>query len=134
MHVRAALAGSVFHYVDEPLMAYRRHPGQLSGELAFRDDVVAAWDQFAFADQSCEERRRARLADALAARAGARLREARYAEARRDIDRAHALRASPRRARERAIGVLSRHPAIAPMALRALERTRLVRPQGGAAA
>jgi glycosyltransferase involved in cell wall biosynthesis len=134
MHVRAAQAGALFHYVDEPLMAYRRHPGQLSAELAFRDDVVAAWEQFTFADASCERRRLRRLAAALTSRAGSRLREGRYAEARGDIERAAAVGPGPRRARERVIGVLSRHPGLAPAVLRAVDRGRLGGPRPGTAA
>jgi glycosyltransferase involved in cell wall biosynthesis len=134
MHVRAALAGAVFHYVDEPLMAYRRHPGQLSGELAFRDDVVAAWEQFSFEDAACERRRRKRLAAALVSRAGGRLREARYADALHDVERAHALGTGPRRPREHAIGALARHPALAATFMRALDRARLAGPRPGTAA
>lgn len=75
LQVRAAQSGCVFHYIDEPLMVYRVHNTQLSGELEFRNHGVAVWRLFTFDEGSVEEayRRRA-LAEALLSCAAAQLR------------------------------------------------------------
>jgi glycosyltransferase involved in cell wall biosynthesis len=43
--MRAALAGVVFYYVARPLMVYRVHPQQLSGQDEFRGHVQCIWDE-----------------------------------------------------------------------------------------
>jgi glycosyl transferase family 2 len=59
MMARAALSGVAFYYVTEPLMVYRRHAGQLSGQQGFKDQVAGVWDEFDFpADSEFERTRR----------------------------------------------------------------------------
>lgn len=48
MMMRAALAGVVFYYIAEPLMVYRVHPEQLSGQAEFSEHVRRLWDEFDF--------------------------------------------------------------------------------------
>lgn len=124
LHVRAALAGCAFHYVDEPLMAYRTHPGQLSSDQHFRDDVVAAWEQFEFDDPECERLRRGRLARALTSRAAGRLKHGDAEQARADIARARLLERRAIRLRDRAIGYLATHPSLVPAAMSAIARAK----------
>jgi len=52
MMMRAALAGVVFYYVRDPLMVYRVHPEQLSGQQEFREQVRSIWDEFDFMEGS----------------------------------------------------------------------------------
>lgn len=52
MMMRAALAGVIFYYVREPLMIYRVHPAQLSGQEEFREHVRRLWDEFDFMEGS----------------------------------------------------------------------------------
>jgi hypothetical protein len=124
MHVTAAEEGVVFHYVEEPLMVYRHHAGQLSEQLAFRDDVVAAWEMFEFDDPHCERLRRHRLREALVARGAARLRERRFGDAKGDLERARGLDGEAARPRERAIALLARHPVLATPVISAFARLR----------
>ncbi|HEY1774787.1 MAG TPA: glycosyltransferase [Solirubrobacteraceae bacterium] len=52
MMMRAALAGVMFYYVSEPLMVYRVHSEQLSGQEEFREHVRRLWDEFDFPEGS----------------------------------------------------------------------------------
>ncbi len=124
MHMRAAEAGVVFEYVDEPLMVYRAYHEQLTADIRFRDHVVRAWELFEFADPEAENLRRDRLRGALITRASMQLRFGRWGEVVADLDRAAALGALG--ARGRTIGFLAAHPRLAPVALRALSRAHLV--------
>ena len=74
IQIRAAQSDWAFHYIDEPLMVYRVHAGQLSGDLDFRDHGVRLWRMFAFAQGSEEETLRRRLlTEALLSSAAARI-------------------------------------------------------------
>jgi glycosyltransferase involved in cell wall biosynthesis len=99
MHLRAAQAGWAFAYIDEPLMAYRVHAGQLtSHEARFRGDLVKAWELFEFDNPDWERERRDFLAEALIALAATHVKAGERAEARTAIARARELghRFSPR--------------------------------------
>jgi hypothetical protein len=126
MHLRAADAGWPFFYVDEPLMVYRRHHGQLSSVMGFRDQGVGAWEMFEFDDPEAERLRRERLADALLARAAARLRTGEHQGASEDVERAAQLSPGSPGFRGRAVRFLARHPSLTPPALELLRRTRLI--------
>jgi hypothetical protein len=93
MWIRAALAGWAFHYVDEPLVAYRLHPAQLSWRPGIEARPIRVYERFRFADRACERLRRGRLAEARLSLAGALLWRGRVGEARREIG--HARRAMP---------------------------------------
>lgn len=115
MHLRAAEAGWAFHYIDTPLMAYRVHTGQLTGDEArFRGDLVAAWDLFTFVNADDELLRRRILASALVARAATHLKagEGRLAES--AASRAETL---VRRLglRETVIAMLAHHHLLTPL-------------------
>lgn len=114
MHLRAAEAGWAFYYVDTPLMAYRVHAGQLTGnESRFRGDLVSAWDLFAFADPECEALRRRYLADALIARAATHLKEGEPEQAAAAAARARALVDRLDR-RGAVVAALARKPRLSP--------------------
>lgn len=74
LFARAADCGWAFHYVDEPLMAYRVHPQQLSAQPGFRSDTVSAWKALRFSDEVAERLRRELLKESLISRAAAALR------------------------------------------------------------
>ena len=93
--LRAASGGWPFYYVDEPLGISRFNREQVSlsdDELPTRQ--IATYGAFRFEDPTCEELRRARVAEFLLARAHVRLRRRRLRDARADIARANAT--SPR--------------------------------------
>lgn len=92
LQIRAAQAGCVFHYIDESLMVYRVHSGQLSGELEFRDHYVKLWRLFAFEAGSEEEQlRRWRLAEALLSTTAAQIQRGEIDAARRSAAEAAEL-------------------------------------------
>jgi glycosyltransferase involved in cell wall biosynthesis len=100
IQARVAEARRVFHYIDRPLMVYRCHAGQLTASSSrFRDDGVAVWRQFRFADRHCEALRRRRLSEALASRGKLRLQLGEVAGAHRDLIEAAQLAPLDRRAR-----------------------------------
>jgi glycosyltransferase involved in cell wall biosynthesis len=90
---RLAEMGLAFEYVDIPLMRYRSHPAQLSGERGFRSDRIAAWSDLRFSDAVAENARLRKLGEALVARASLHLQEGKRAEARADLRMAHSLAA-----------------------------------------
>lgn len=128
LFVRAALAGWPFYYLDSPLMVYRVHEGQTSRSEAYRDRIVAAWEQFELADPECERLRRKELAEAYVGRAGALLRAGRPAEARADLERARATDRRVLRARRLALAALARRPELLPAAQAAWRLARRLRP------
>jgi hypothetical protein len=93
MWIRAALAGWPFHYLDEPLAVYRLHPAQLSWSPGIQTRSIRLFERFRFEDAECERLRRARLAEARLAQAGAHLWRLRLRDARRQISLA--CRAAP---------------------------------------
>lgn len=114
MHLRAAEAGWAFFYVDTPLMAYRVHAGQLTGQEArFRGDLVSAWDLVEFEDAECEALRHRILASALIARAATHLKAGEGEQAKATAARARALlpKLSPR---EAVIATLARNHSLSP--------------------
>lgn len=95
LHCRLAALGWSFYYVDEPLMTYRVHSGQLTGtSQQFREDGVRLWEILRFDDPAAERVRERALAQALISRAGQELQAGDTRPARRDLG--HALRLSPR--------------------------------------
>jgi glycosyltransferase involved in cell wall biosynthesis len=126
MHARAAELGWPFLYIDEPLMVYRRHAGQLSSAMRFRDDVVEAWELIVFTDPRAEAMRRRRLAEALCSRAAARLKAGRASDARVDIARAAELDGAAIGARGRTVRFLAHHPALGRAATNVAGRARLI--------
>jgi hypothetical protein len=87
--LRAASAGYPFYFIPEPLTVLSVHPDQLSwSEEALPSRVIATLEAFRFDDPLCDRLRRARLAEALLARAHGELRRRRFAAAHRDISRA----------------------------------------------
>jgi glycosyltransferase involved in cell wall biosynthesis len=90
---RLAELGLVFEYVDVPLMRYRSHPAQLSGEREFRSDRIAAWSDLHFSDAVAERARLRNLGESLVARARLHLQEGKRSEARADLRTAHSLTA-----------------------------------------
>jgi glycosyltransferase involved in cell wall biosynthesis len=127
MFLRAAEAGYAFHYVDEPLMAYRMsHPNQLSQQAAFRHDTVEVWELFEFADPAAEKLRRGHLARELVSRAALNLKEGKHDEALADLERADDLAPGSLGTRGRLVRSLARHPTLAPPALGLLRKTGLI--------
>jgi glycosyltransferase involved in cell wall biosynthesis len=125
MFVGAALAGWPFFYIDEPLVVYRKHEGQIGvAELRNREHVVALWDSYRFEDREAESARRAKLAHWLIACAGARLKQGDAAGARADLARANAIDARIDRPRRLALTLLARQPALVAPANRAWRRLR----------
>jgi glycosyltransferase involved in cell wall biosynthesis len=114
MHTQAALHGWPFYYLDEPLMAYRVHGGQLSRHAErFRNDRVKVWELFRFDDDApCEELRKSRLGRALVSRAAWRLRTGSYEDAKRDAERARSLGVARASLRVRATVFLAEHSLI----------------------
>lgn len=124
LQIRAAVAGAVFFYLDRPLVAYRVHPGQLSGsEQRFRDDHVALWSSFHFNDPECEMVRTELLRGSLFSRAATSLKHARADEAWSYVEAALALDAGPLAVRETMIKALSCHPRLARLVAWGWERT-----------
>jgi glycosyltransferase involved in cell wall biosynthesis len=90
---RLAELGLAFEYVDVPLMRYRSHSAQLSGERGFRSDRIAAWSDLRFSDGIAERARLRELGEAHVARASLHLQQGKRAEARADLRTAHSLAA-----------------------------------------
>lgn len=111
LFVSAARLGFVFTYLDEPLMVYRIHPGQLTaGERRFRDDGVLVWDHFEF-DGDAERLRCHRQGAALISRAGTAAAAGDGAGVRRDLRRAREL-SSQQPIRVLALTLLSGQPQL----------------------
>lgn len=89
MHARIAASGWSFYYVDEPLMSYRVHDGQLSSsKTRFRDDGVHLWELLEFDSGKAESLRKEALAKALVSRAAARVGRDEVQSARCDLRKA----------------------------------------------
>ena len=113
MHASIAAAGWSFYYVDKPLMFYRVHDGQLSGDKTrFRDDGVRLWELLKFDSTEAEAIRKRALARALISRAGARLQRNEIQDARGDLLQARrADLAATLTPRSIGVALLSRVPA-----------------------
>lgn len=125
LHVCLAQRGAVFAYVNEPLMAYRVHPGQLSqSEERFRNDRVAVWSLFKFDDPVAERYRRQRLAGALVDRAATHLKGRRFDAARADLNAASQADPSVGGVRGATLRGIARFPWAVPPATAALRLAR----------
>jgi glycosyltransferase involved in cell wall biosynthesis len=119
-YLRVAQAGFVFHYLDEPLMCYRVHAGQMSSDgQRFREDLVKLYDSLHFDDPECERIRRAHLARSLASMAASRLKHGRYPEAREAAMRARRTAFSALSTRQRAVVMLAGSAVLARLARQA---------------
>ena len=127
MHVRAAILGWAFFYVDEPLMIYRVHSGQASKAAGrFRDDQVRLWDRFAFDVPEVERLRVGPLAAALVSRSAWRLRTGAGPESAADAMRARSLQPGGWSLREKATLWLAGHPHLASPVVSVINRVRLL--------
>lgn len=134
--MRTAEAGWSFHFIDERLMIYRVHPGQVShDEGLIRERAVRVWSRFRFDDPLAEGLRRRRVAEALLDRANLRLRQGRLRAAGRDVRAAR--RVAPEGLGERGVvallglrhgaaRLLARHPRLLRPALYAWKRLQRV--------
>lgn len=125
---RAAVAGWPFYFIDRRLAVYRLHANQRSRQERLHDETIATWSDFESVDPECEGLRRRRLAEALLARAGFRLRRGRIRAVLDDIRAARA--AAPSWLGERGLvaflglrpavwSAFARHPGAVRPALRA---------------
>jgi len=130
MYLRAASAGWAFYYVDEPLMSYRVHADQQTGQPdRFRSDLVEAWNLFEFSEPECERMRRYYLAAAMTGRAAEHIKAGRRDKAAADLAQVRALGAGGG-ARQVALTALSRRGAPVAPAVWLWRRMRKVRPSG----
>lgn len=130
--MRTAEAGWSFHFIDQRLMVYRVHPGQVShDEGLIRERAVRVWSRFRFEDPVSEGLRRRRVAEALLDRANLRLRRGQLRAAGRDVRAAR--RTAPEGLGERGVvallglrhaaaRLLARHPRLLRPALLAWRR------------
>jgi glycosyltransferase involved in cell wall biosynthesis len=133
MHVRACQLGCTFYYIDEPLMTYRLHPGQLSASDQSRDDQVKLWEMFSFDDPECERLRRSYLTHSLISQAAGRLRQGRFADARQAARRAREDSGVRLSARERAVVLAASNDVSARLAAWAWSATIAFRSRKGEA-
>jgi glycosyltransferase involved in cell wall biosynthesis len=131
MYLRAAIAGWAFYYIDEPLMSYRVHAGQQTGQPGrFRSDLVDAWSLFEFPDDRvCEDLRRRYLAQSLTGRAAEHLKAGRTQEAASDLRAARALGVSGG-ARQSLLAALARQKELVAPALWLWRAVRRAKPAG----
>jgi hypothetical protein len=119
-HIRIALAGHAFYYIDEPLMAYAVHDDQQSAASPrFRNDQVSAWEMFSFDDAAAERIRRHHLGRARVSMAAADLQDDRLVQARRSLAEARALGLRATGAKGIALGVVARQPWLSRIAVAA---------------
>jgi hypothetical protein len=130
LYLDAALAGWGVAVVDEPLVAYVRHPGQLSAEEArFRADLAELFELYRFAQPAAERLRRHRVAAARLSVARAQLRAGLPEQARASIAQARAAQRSRRTRLEGAALIgLSRRPRLLRAVLRGWYALRGVPP------
>ena len=94
--LRAASGGHPFYYLPESLAVTRIHPGQVSwSEDGLSGRLIATLNAFRFHDPLAEDLRRARLSEALFARAGSNLRARRPGAFWHDLRSALAVTARP---------------------------------------
>jgi glycosyltransferase involved in cell wall biosynthesis len=126
LFIEAARTGWPLAWIDEPLVVYRMHGGQIgTDDLRHRDGLVRLWDAYAFdEDPEAEALRRQRLAHWLVARAGVWLRRGEPARARDDLARAAAVDPGTQRSRRRLLALLVRQPQLLTLAHGIRERRR----------
>lgn len=114
LFIDAARSGWPLKWIDEPLVVYRMHDGQIgTDDLRHRDGLVRLWEAYAFdEDAAAECLRRERLAHWLIARAGTWLRRGEPARAHADLARAATVDPSVQRPRRRLLALLARQPAL----------------------
>jgi glycosyltransferase involved in cell wall biosynthesis len=132
--LRSASAGWPFYYISEPLAVCHVHSRQISwSDEGLPTLLIAAFTAFRFEDPTCEDLRRARVAEFFLARAHGHLLRRRFGDAYADIARAH--RTAPRPMGLRAALALSglrglvmrwgsSHPAVLVPALKLWRRLR----------
>src|SRR6185312_14680818 len=130
LYLDAAAAGWGVAVVDEPLVAYVRHPQQISAdEIVFRSDLAELLELYRFDDRAAERLRRRRVAAARLSSARAQLKAGDPAAARASIARARAVARTPRTQAEAALlSLLGRHPGLLRAVLRAWYLVRGVPP------
>jgi glycosyltransferase involved in cell wall biosynthesis len=115
MWLRTAQLGWPFAYIDEPLMTYRVHAGQISAIHDWmREPGVTTLEEFSFADPEEEALRRMYLADALVSRAANDLSRGRATRAREDLRHAREIAPSRHRIRAGLLRALATRPRLAP--------------------
>ena len=113
MFARAASLGWAFYYVNEPLMVYRVHAGQLTGSERFRTDGVQLWSAMRFDRPEEEDIRLRRLRSALVSRAAGEVKRGMFGEALADLAEADRV-GNVHLARKCAVlRVLAGHPSFA---------------------
>jgi glycosyltransferase involved in cell wall biosynthesis len=114
LYLDAALAGWGVASIDDPLVSYVRHPGQISADdTSFRRDLAALFELYRFGDPALERQRRTRLAGSWLSIARSDLKSGRRAEARAGVARARAARRGARTLAEgAALNALGRSPAL----------------------
>ncbi len=114
LYLDAALAGWGVASIEEPLVSYARHPGQISADdSGFRRDLAALFELYRFDDPALERVRRGRLAACWLSIARSDLRAGRLREARASVARARASRRGVRTLAEgAALNALARSPTL----------------------
>jgi glycosyltransferase involved in cell wall biosynthesis len=135
LYLDAALAGWGVAVVAEPLVAYVRHPGQISAsELRFREDLARLLELYRFDDPAVERLRRRRAASAWLSVARARVKAGEADAARTALVHARGAGDDVRvRAETAALRTLSRRPRLLRLALRAWYAARGIPPTTEAA-
>jgi glycosyltransferase involved in cell wall biosynthesis len=121
LYLDAAMAGWGVTIVDDPLVAYSRHPGQLSAEdIRFREDLASLFELYRFEDPAVERLRLRRLSRTRLSIARAHLKAGRTAQVKADVESARAAERSTRgRLEGTALLFLGDHPSLLRMTLRA---------------
>lgn len=134
LYLDAAAAGWGVAVVGEPLVAYVRHPGQLSADdTRFREDLAELFELYRFEQPAVERLRRHRVAGARLSVARAHLRAGRPDAARASVAQARDAERSRRtRVEGMALIGLSRRPQLLRAVLRAWYAIRGVPPTTGA--
>jgi glycosyltransferase involved in cell wall biosynthesis len=135
LYLDAALAGWAVVAVTEPLVAYVRHPDQVSAqELRFRTDLARVLELYRFGDTASERLRRQRVARAWLSVARAQLKAGEGLHARASVVSARAADDGPRtRAEAIALRALSHSPRLLRAVLRAWYAVRGMPPTTDAA-
>ncbi len=130
LYLDAAAAGWGVAVVGEPLVAYARHPRQISAdEVAFRSDLAELLELYRFDDRAAEQLRRRRVAAARLSSARAQLKSGDTTGARADVARARSIAPTPRtRAEAALLLLLSGRPRLLRAVLRAWYLVRGVPP------
>lgn len=129
LFARAAMAGCVFYYLDERLMIYRVHDGQLSGSDRFRSDGVRLWKELRFDTDSAETLRLRRLRSALISRAASLVKSGDLESALSDLQDADATGQSETGVKAKILRILAGRPKLAVRVTRASATLGVLRNQ-----